>query len=305
MELTVWNKAFGLPAFDSKCLMAMAFCKFAEAPVTFTVSGNPWKSATGELPVLKSKDKKISGVDEIFNFFRSNKCTIDDHLSRKEVSLMNAYMAMVEENLAPAFEHCMWVDSQNFNDVIRPWFSKSMIFPLSLFLPGRLRQFVIKRLFHSTEDNLPESEKEHKIYKKAKECINILSNVLADKDYFFGEQPCSLDAMVFGFLALLEKTPFRNKILQQHLALCSNLVQFCHRITSKHFHMESKEEEPSTVPEIATDEFPHKTRNTIISLVFAVSAMVAYAFLSGMIVIQVADKGGNSESEKKGSKFYV
>merc|ERR1712071_423619 len=61
------------------------------------------------------------------------------------------------------------------------------------------------------------------VYKEAEECITLLATKLGEKDYFFGQSPCSLDAVVFAHLAPLLKAPLPSSVLQNHLKACTNL----------------------------------------------------------------------------------
>ena len=73
------------------------------------------------------------------------------------------------------------------------------------------------------------------MYSDAEKCLTLLSNRLGDSKYFFGNQPTSLDAIVYSYLAPLLKTPFPNSTLQNHLKACTNLVTFVARISQKYY----------------------------------------------------------------------
>lgn len=73
------------------------------------------------------------------------------------------------------------------------------------------------------------------IYSDAEKCLTLLSTRLGDSKYFFGNQPSSLDAIIYSYLAPLLKAPFPNPTLQNHLKACHNLVNFVIRISQKYF----------------------------------------------------------------------
>lgn len=63
----------------------------------------------------------------------------------------------------------------------------------------------------------------------------MLSTKLGDKDYFYGQAPCSLDAVVFSHLAPLLKAPIPSAALQNHLKACPNLTRYVGRILQRYF----------------------------------------------------------------------
>lgn len=78
------------------------------------------------------------------------------------------------------------------------------------------------------------------IFKKANKCLTCLSFRLGNDDYFFGNEPTSLDAFVYGCLAPLLKAPFPSSVFQNHLKANTNLVKFIDRITRRYFMKELK-----------------------------------------------------------------
>lgn len=62
--------------------------------------------------------------------------------------------------------------------------------------------------------------------------MNLLSAKLGDNKYFCGDKPCSLDALIFGYLAPLLRLPLPNDRIQMHLSSCANLVRFIESIIS-------------------------------------------------------------------------
>ncbi|MCJ8749518.1 hypothetical protein PDJAM_G00177210 [Pangasius djambal] len=120
--------------------------------------------------------------------------------------------------------------------------------------------------------------------------MTLLSQRLGSHKFFFGDSPSSLDAYVFGHLAPLLKIKLPNAKLQQHLNSLENLQQFCANILLLYFPSDSREA-PSRKSAVHSDggDFdnePHKRRNQILSVLFAVAAMLGYAFLSGIVTIQ-------------------
>ncbi|XP_059499053.1 metaxin-1-like isoform X2 [Stegostoma tigrinum] len=129
------------------------------------------------------------------------------------------------------------------------------------------------------------------IYKEARECLTLLSQRLGSLKFFFGDSPSSLDAIVFGHLAPILKAKLPNSKLQQHLRSLDNLCALCTSILGLYFPNDSSDADRSSkkVPRnnsSDSDEDPHKRRSQVLSVLVGLSAMIGYAFLSGILSIQ-------------------
>lgn len=73
----------------------------------------------------------------------------------------------------------------------------------------------------------------------AKKCVNLLSERLGRKVWFFGDFFSEFDATVYSYLVILYKVQLKNNPLQNHIKGCKNLVDFIKRITRDIFPTES------------------------------------------------------------------
>src|SRR5262249_31162222 len=74
----------------------------------------------------------------------------------------------------------------------------------------------------------------HEIYQIGKADLSALSAFLADKPYFMGEQPTSLDATAYAFLAQILMVPL-NSPLRMHAELLPNLGAYCRRMKERYY----------------------------------------------------------------------
>lgn len=247
---------------------------------------------------MRQGDVTETKVANIFSYLRQQNLGCDFNLSNKQSADVVAFISMMEEKLLPALLHTWWIDSQAYVDVTRPWYAKASPFPLNLFVPGSRQKWANKRVFVGKgSENISETDVEAKIYKDARECLNNLAHKLGEKDYFFGNSPSSLDAVVFGYVAPLLKAPLNTNQLINHLKQCDNLGLHCSRILRLYFPLSEeemekkrKQEERKQKESENTKEFPNKKRNMILAGIFAATSMVTYAFLSGLISIEVIDQ---------------
>ncbi|KAK4022987.1 hypothetical protein OUZ56_008428 [Daphnia magna] len=145
------------------------------------------------------------------------------------------------------------------------------------------------------EDDL--SVIETAVYRQAVECLCLLATKLGEKEFFFGQSPSSLDAVVFAHLAPLLKAPLPSAALQNHLKACTNLTRFVGRVLQRYFPKEIKDQEQAErkitkqESEYSDSEFPNKLRNIRIAALIALVAMTAYAMSTGIIQVGPADEG--------------
>ncbi|KAJ8000262.1 hypothetical protein DPEC_G00203010 [Dallia pectoralis] len=294
MELYCWKGDWGLPSVDTDCLTVLAYAKFAGAPLKVHKITNPWRSPTGVLPALKSVEissGSVSRPSNIIIHLRKQKYNADYDLSAKEGADTLAFVSLLEEKLLPALIYAQWLDSKNYVDVTRRWYAENIPFPLNFLLPNRIHTQQLERLRLVRGDSTlePGEQLEKELYHDAQECMTLLSQRLGSQKFFFGDSPSSLDAHVFGHLAPLLKIKLPNGKLRQHLDSLDNLRQYCTNILLLYFPADGREPPSHKVaPHSDGSDFdvePHKRRNQILSVLFALGSMLGYAILTGIVSV--------------------
>ncbi|KAJ6656991.1 hypothetical protein lerEdw1_002992 [Lerista edwardsae] len=293
MELYCWAGGWGLPSVDPDCLAVLAYARFTGAPLKVHKITNPWRSPSGTLPALKSTEEGIiSDPQQIITHLRKQKFNADYDLSARQTADTLAFVSLLQEKLLPVLIHTFWVDAKNYVEHTRKWYAEAIPFPLNFFLPGRMQKRQVERLRSVCGDVCLESEEEleKELYREARECLTLLSQLLGRQKFFFGDAPASLDAAVFSHLAPLLKAKLPNAKFQQHLKSLPNLCNYCTSILSLYFPWDGGDPPPSA-PKAATgngsdtEEEPHKRRNQVLSVLVGLAAMIGYAFLSGIVSI--------------------
>uniref|UniRef100_A0A4W4G6J0 Metaxin n=2 Tax=Electrophorus electricus TaxID=8005 RepID=A0A4W4G6J0_ELEEL len=299
LELFCWKGSWGLPSVDSDSLVVLAYARFTGAPLKIHKISNPWRSPTGSLPALKTKEEgSFSHPSKIIIHLRKQKYNADYDLSAKEGADTLAFISLLEEKLVPALIYTLWIDSKNYVEVTRRWYAENISFPLNFFLPSRMQHQQLERVRLMRGDGALEAgeEAEKELYRDAQECMNLLSQRLSSNKFFFGDSPSSLDAYVFGHLVPLLKIKLPNSRLQQHLKALDNLSNFCTNILSLYFPSEGQEgvSRPASSSQEGSDfdHEPYKRRKQLLSVLVAVAAMLSYALLSGIVAIEHVQEEG-------------
>jgi len=310
MELECWSEDWGIPSIEPECLKILAFAKFSGAPVIQKSTNNPFWTPRGDLPVFRHNGNVLSDFVSVSRHLKACNYSADYNLSAKQVAEANAFIQMMDEKLHPALKYLMWVDTKNQIELTRPWYGKHLPFPLGLYYPNKFEHESVKlieSLYGQFSDNYEignDTTVETTVYKHAEECLTSLSNRLGEAPFMFGRSPSGLDAVMYGYLAPLLKAPFPSNSLQNYLKGCTNLSKFVVRVSQNYFpkivkayeekvHDNDKSNEAnassdtkntsSTDPE--EESWPNERKNKIIAGCVATTAMLGYAYGSGLVDI--------------------
>jgi len=328
MEVECWSEDWGIPSVDPESLKVLAFAKFSGAPVVQKSTNNPFWSPTGNLPVFRHNGVVLTEFSSVVKHLKSCNYSADYNLTSKQIAEAGAFTNLMEEKLGPALKYIFWIDTKNHVDLTRPWYGKKLPFPLGLYYPNRYEKESVK-LIESIYSQYSEFGEigndtivETSVYKAAQECMTLLSNRLADNHFMFGRSASSLDAVMYGYLAPLLKAPLPNNSLQNYLNNCGNLVKFVVRISQNYFpkvvksydeqqlnkNKQSQQQHSggdSNATDDADEVWPNQTRNKVIAGAVAATAMMGYAYTSGLvdvvrnIEIRFSDQEYEDEEEEE------
>ncbi|KAH7962005.1 hypothetical protein HPB52_013959 [Rhipicephalus sanguineus] len=184
-----------------------------------------------------------------------------------------------------------WVDAQNYVELTRPWYAKALGFPFNYVIPGQMQRAAAAVLDSKLQGfDLEGDQAQIALFKEAQECMTTLSQRLGKEQFFFGQSPTSLDAIVFAHLAPLLRAPFPNCALQNHLKACDNLAAFVTRITQRYFSVKDTGSGDSGASKVSSEEFSFSWLNSLISVGVATVAMVSYALLSGLVQVEYTEE---------------
>ncbi|KAG0005176.1 hypothetical protein BGZ79_006514 [Entomortierella chlamydospora] len=208
-ELYIFGEAFGLPSIDPQCLALIAYLNIV-LPNEYTIvaCNDAALSPTGELPMLHDGKNWIAGTNRIITYLSKKGHSADEKLSRESKAKSVSYQALVDEALTDALLFSWFADSENFVGATRKAYSDLLSFPGRYYIPTEMKKKAVRRAQKyggtivsggSALANADHTE----IYDVARRCYGVLNRQLGKQNYFFGDdQPTTLDAKVFGYLAL-------------------------------------------------------------------------------------------------------
>lgn len=115
-------------------------------------------------------------------------------------------------------------------------YSKISKFPFNFIVPNQLRNQAIAYM----ENVYPIKNRKDffsmELIEKGKDVIKLLSDCLGDAKYFNTSSPNEIDALIFGYLAVILKTELpRLNNLQQFIKERKNLTDYVNRILDEYF----------------------------------------------------------------------
>nr|XP_049700469.1 uncharacterized protein LOC110373783 isoform X3 [Helicoverpa armigera] len=216
---------------NASCLAVQAFLKMCNLPFEVEMRWNAeFMSPSGRVPFIKCGAFVVSELEPIVQFAANKGVTLCGKLSTEEKAEMRAYMSLITNVLVNAELYISWVDNETFNAVTKVRNSSVYPWPLGWLQTRAKRNAVIKRLkaLHWYDKTLDQ------VLADVEQCCNSLSQRLGDRDYFFGNTPTPVDALVYGHTrAILMSSGARagalikliTGSLLKHLLRCNNLTQ--------------------------------------------------------------------------------
>ena len=233
IRLVQFNPAFGLPNASPFCMKLETYLRMTglpyEAPaLTLSLMG---KAPKGKLPYIEDGGQRLADSSLIIDYLKATYGDpLDGWLSAEQKALALAFQRLLEENTYWAVMYTRWVEPEGWA-VTRPAFFADLPWPLKWIVPGLARRGLIKQLWgqgmgrHSRDEIMAIGQRD----------LSAVANHLGSQAYFMGEQPSSVDAVAFAFVANVLWAPLDTPI-QRHGRQFPQLEAYCQRMRDRYFN---------------------------------------------------------------------
>lgn len=230
IKLHQFVRTWGIPNLSHFCCKLETYLRLTNTPYQI-VHNLPLKSPKGKLPFIEDGDKKIADSDLIIqHLIKKHGDKLDADLSPSEKAISLAMRRLIEEHLFWITMYTRWQYSEENWQV-----NKRAIFhtlpPFIRDMVAWVYRILIRRQIHGHGIGRHSSEE---IFQLGRNNLDAISDFLANKPYFMGDKPTSLDATAFGFLINTLACPIESPVKEYALSK-QNLVDYCQRILNEYY----------------------------------------------------------------------
>lgn len=197
IELFQYRSGFGVPCPSPFCMKAEILLKMSGQNYAVNVIDDPRKSPKGKLPYIIDEDIEIADSSLIKRHLEQKYAIdFDSGLNENDKAIAHAMCRMTEERLYWVLIQSRWIDEHNWPIIANFWFGS---------MPPVIRSIIPILAQRQVKANLKSHgigrHTEEEIYAFGAEDLAALSTQLGDKPFMFGDQPSSLDATAYPFIA--------------------------------------------------------------------------------------------------------
>jgi len=227
-----------LPNISPKCLQVETWLKLNGIKYENVAHNGKLRSKRGFLPFIELNGEEIADSDLIVkNLAKKYEKEMDDGLSNEQKNIQHAMLTMVDKHLHGTFLH--WA-SRNADDMIKGYKLNLQQFT-GLKVPNGILNFWFK--FQHCRKGLKKAKaavgtgySNEEIDDEGKADLKVLKEMLGEKEFFFGEEPHSLDLVTFAHIAQIVNVDNEEVKcpLKEYLdAECTNLVGLYNRMKDR------------------------------------------------------------------------
>ncbi|XP_015111639.1 metaxin-2 isoform X2 [Diachasma alloeum] len=222
---------------NANCLAVQAFLHMLNLEYQIEPRKNAeYMSPSGRVPFIQCGAFVVSDFDNIVSFVGNKGARLSQDLDDTEKTDMRAYISLVNNGLANAEQYICWVDPATLEDVTKPRHGSVYPWPLNHILNWQKQRQITKKLKVLGLYNKSLEE----IYQDVKMCCTALSERLDGKPYFYGNNPCELDALVYGHIHAILRSQAVPSLqgLVRVIRGYPELIDHCKRLESDFFNGE-------------------------------------------------------------------
>lgn len=229
-----------LPSLSPYCLKVETWLRLAGIKYENVDHKMKYKSKKGQLPFVEINGEEIADSALIIKELASRKSIdldLDAGLTPEQKNVAHATISMLENHFA-------WVIKSAFSsnpDMVLNGYKLDLKHVTQRAFPVPILKFLFKRHLKAAAKKVRAHgigvHKPEEIEEFGHNDLKVLSDLLADKPFFFGDAPTQLDVVAFANLA---QVAFMDKEVSYALRdwmveNCANLVDFCNRVKDRAF----------------------------------------------------------------------
>lgn len=230
IKLYQFKRAFNVANPSPFCMKVETYLRLAGLQYELVTVGNPSKLPKGKAPVIEHEGHTVPDSTHILEYLEERFSPgLDRGLDAATLAACHAFARLLEERFYWTMVYSRWVDRRCWPTVRDTWFG-DLPRPLGAAV-GAIVQRGVRRTLHGQGVGRHSPDQ---IYAFARRDIAAVSEWLGDKPYFTGNAPCTIDAVVYAFMANAIDVPFDTELEAAARAL-PNLLGYCARMRERYF----------------------------------------------------------------------
>ena len=225
---------WGLPSLSPPCLKLETWLRIANIAYDIEIPQDFTKAPKGKVPFIDYEGKLIGDSTLIIEMLKEKEGIDPDcDLTSTEKAISLAFRRMLKENTYWGEVYIRINIEENwqvFKQILTNIYFTGSSTPESKQFLQQVRSSISNQIYQQGIGR--HSEKE------ISEIINAdfkaLSDYLADKPFFMGDKPTTLDATAYGYIANIILPPFKSLIIDR-VSQFKNICQYCERMKQEFF----------------------------------------------------------------------
>lgn len=228
-----------LPSLSPYCLKVETWLRLAGLKYENVDHKMKHRSKKGQLPFIELNGEEIADsaiiIKELTTKFEKD---LDSNLTQEQRNISHAIISMIEN-------HLIWVIfwwRSKYPDLLLKGYKVNLQHAFGTWIPNGILNFLFKFTFGRKGSKKLKAQgmgvhKPEEIEEFGRHDLKVLSDMLADKPFYFGDEPTTLDVVSFAVLSQLHfiskeiNLPLRDYITES----CPNLVGHVSRMKERCF----------------------------------------------------------------------
>ncbi len=228
IELHQFAPAFGLMNASPFCMKVEVFLRLAGLEYR-AVHASPMKAPKGKLPTVHDGNTVVADSEAILAWLQQHhQDRLPEALRDPPRGADHALRRMLEKHTYFAALWLRWIDDAAW-PATRTAFFGTLPAPLRVVVPGVVRRKMRRDLAGQGVGRHTKDE----ICARACADLDALGAALGKSDFFGGEEPATLDATAYAFLANLVWAPIDTSVKAHLVRKLPGLVGYCGRMEGR------------------------------------------------------------------------
>ncbi len=226
-----FSSAWGIPVLTASPfgVKLLTWLRMHDIPHEVHAADNPTKGPKGKVPWAVVDGKTIGDSQLIIDAIRKERGIVDDeHLTARQKAIATSTRLMLEDHYHQVWEYELFIQEAGWQLGLTYW---DVLPPVVRVLIRNMARRALQQQLHARGIGRHSRDE---IIKMGIDVLDTVDELLGDGPFFLGDEPSSVDATVFGFMALTKWTHNESPVWD-HFRERRRLGEYCERMRERYF----------------------------------------------------------------------